>query len=223
MRRWHTFPLGYLALVMQLERPMPPAELADQIFGMRLMPSEDLKSWVWKTFIEEGGPLHNPDHMHLLDASIGFMWASSGFERAGKRVAGMAEDLRLGTMGHAWKRARTDQQFVEWFGDVPDFLITVDAFHWQECTDADACALIEHELFHIAHEHDEFGSPKYTKEGMPRLRLVSHDVEEFVGVVRRYGIGDPDSSLARMVIAAAEGPTLPAARISQACGNCVKA
>jgi hypothetical protein len=136
-------------------------------------------------------------------------------------VLATAEDLRLGVMGNAWKRARAEQQLAEWFGLVPDFMITVDAFHWAECADAEACALVEHELYHIAHKPDEFGNPSFTKEGAPRLAIVSHDVEEFVGVVRRYGVGDPDSSLARMILAAAQGPQVEPIRVAHACGTCL--
>lgn len=200
---------------------MPPRALVDELLGIRFAPAADLLAWVRSTFIEEGGALHNPDHAHLIDASIGMLWASSGFVRQGKRVLGMAEDLRLGVQGHAWRRARADQQLGEWFGWAPDFLITVDAFHWAECTDAEACALIEHELYHVAHKTDEFGQPAYSKDGQPKLGIAGHDVEEFVGVVRRYGVGDPDSSLARMIIAAAHGPQVEPIKIAHACGTCL--
>lgn len=47
--------------------------------------------------------------------------------------------------------------------------------------------LVEHELYHITQATDDFGAPKFNKEGQPVLKLRGHDVEEFVGVVRRYG------------------------------------
>jgi len=47
---------------------------------------------------------------------------------------------------------------------------------------------LEHELYHIVQSVDEFGAPKFNRDtGMPTLTLRGHDVEEFVGVVRRYG------------------------------------
>jgi hypothetical protein len=200
---------------------MPPASLVEQLLGIRFAPAPELAAWARGTFIAEGGALQNPDHSHLADASLGFLWASAGFMTKGKRVLGMAEDLRLGVQGHAWRRARAEQQFSEWFGMTPDFLITVDAFAWAEMEDAAACALLEHELYHVAHRVDEFGAPAYTKDGQPKLALHGHDVEEFVGVVRRYGVGDPDSSLGRMIIAAAHGPRVEPARIAHACGTCL--
>jgi Putative phage metallopeptidase len=202
-------------------RPMPPASVADELLGLIFAPAPELGAWVRAIFIDPAGALANTEHAHLQDASLGFLWASSGYVSKGRRVIGTAEDTSMAGMGSPWKRARVEQQLREWFGDPPRFLITVDAFFWRECGDAEACALVEHELYHCAHLLDEFGAPAYTKDGQPRLGIVGHDVEEFVGVVRRYGIGDADSSLARLVIAAANGPRVEKARITHACGACL--
>lgn len=201
---------------------MPPSAVADELLGLKFAPAPALAAWVAETFLQEGAPLHNPDHAHLIDASVGYLWASSGFVKQGRRVVGKAEDLRLGAQGDAWRKGRAEQQFTEWFGHVPDFLITIDGWHWRECGDADACALIEHELYHVAQKTDEFGAPAFTKDGRPKLGIRGHDVEEFVGVVRRYGVGDPDSSLARLVIAAARTDRrVDGAAIVHACGTCM--
>ena len=199
---------------------MPPASLADELFGLTFAPAPELLAWVRATFINPAGPLANPEHAHLQDASLGFLWASSGYVSKGRRVIGMADDADLSGMGSPWKKARVEQQLREWFGERPRFVITIDAFFWREAPDADACALVEHELYHVAHLADEFGQPAFTKDGQPKLGIRGHDVEEFVGVVRRYGVGDPDSSLARLVIAAAAGPRVDQARIRHACGLC---
>jgi hypothetical protein len=176
---------------------------------------------VRSTFLEERGDLHNPEHQHLADVSIGFLWAAQGLTKAGRRVIGLTEDLQVSMRGNAWQSGRATQQMREWFGAEPRFLITLDAQHCAECSDVEFCALVEHELFHCGHKRDEFGEPAYTKDGQPRLYLRGHDLEEFVGIVERYGVGNPDGPLARMVIAAAKGPQLHGYRIANACGTCM--
>jgi len=202
-------------------RPRPPASVLEGLFEDRFEPAHDVGAWVRSTFLEEGGDLHNPDHQHLTDVSVGFLWASQGLTKAGRRVIGLTEDLQASMRGNAWQAGRATQQMREWFGAEPRFVITLDAQHCAECTDVEFCALIEHELFHCGHKRDEFGELAYTKDGQPKLYMRPHDVEEFVGVVARYGVGDPGSNLAKMIIAAAKGPTVAPIRIAQACGTCM--
>lgn len=109
----------------------------------------------------------------------------------------------------------------EWFGRVPAYLITLDASYCRQCSDTDFCALVEHELYHIAQKRDAFGAPAFTKEGLPKLGIQGHDVEEFVGVVKRYGAGDPDGAIARLARAAANQPEVSRANIAGACGTCL--
>lgn len=206
-------------LIPASTRPLPPREVAEVDFRIRFWPAPELEKWVRETFISEGGPLHNPEHRHLDGASVRFLWASSGYNRQGRRILGRAEQVRI--MGEAWTKSRQEQQLVEWFGEVPDFLITLDGFYAAECSDAEFCALLEHELYHIAHALDEFGAPRFRKDGTPALAMRSHDVEEFVGVVARYGVGDAGSPLAQMIIAAAKGAQIAPIRIAQACGTCM--
>jgi hypothetical protein len=202
---------------------MPPDEFGEVHFEHRFAPALDLGAWVAATFIAKGGPLHNEDHAHLDEhATLGFMWASLGMRKHGRAVLGLTEDVVNSGKGNAWQRGRAEQQLTEWFGYLPRFLITIDAAFWTQATDADRCALVEHELYHCGHELDEFGEPKYGKDGAPKLAIRGHDVEEFVGVVRRYGLGDPDSSVARLVLAAADTASkIGAGRISAACGTCM--
>jgi hypothetical protein len=101
---------------------------------------------------------------------------------------------------------------------LPDHL---DARYCREADDAAFCALVEHECYHIGHKHDAFGDPEFTEEGMPKLRIRGHDVEEFVGVVRRYGVGDPEGTVAQLVSAANRKPEVSHLHISQACGTCL--
>lgn len=199
-------------------RPLPPADLVEHLFGVRMRPALEVEEWARATFLAEGGDLHNPEHQHLLDADVRFMWASDGYLKQGRRIVGLTEKLQI--MASPWAKARQEQQLCEWFGHVPEFLITLDALHCAQCDDLEFCALVEHELYHVGHQKDEFGAPAFTKEGKPRLGIRGHDVEEFVGVVSRYGVGSVDGNLAQMIMAAAKGPTVAPIRIAQACGTC---
>ena len=198
-------------------RPAPPdALLVPNLFYTALVPAPDVAAWVHDTILADTGRLLNPDHAHLLDADIGFLWASSAFTKRGRTVVGQAEQVMIRAGG--WQKARQEQQLREWFGHVPEFLITLAADYCAQCSDTEFCALIEHELYHIGQERDEFGAPKFTKDGMPRLAMRGHDVEEFVGVVQRYGAS---AQVARMVEAAKRPPAVSGASIAHACGTCL--
>lgn len=48
--------------------------------------------------------------------------------------------------------------------------------------------VVEHELYHAAQETDAFGAPKFNRSTGRRVFTIrGHELEEFVGVVRRYG------------------------------------
>lgn len=202
-----------------LARPLPPADLVESLFELTFRPAPEVEAWARRVFIDEGGDLHNPEHQHLVDADVRFMWASSGYVKHGRRVVGLAEKLQI--MASPFAKGRAEQQMREWFGHMPDFLITLDALHCAQCGDLEFCALVEHELYHVGHQKDEFGYPAFTKEGQPRLGIRGHDVEEFVGVVARYGVGDVEGNLAQMILAAAKGANVAPIRIAQACGTCL--
>lgn len=204
----------------RLCRPVPPADLmpdsAEDLSCIRLAPAPEIGAWIQNTILAEDGPLHNPDHAHLIDADIGFLWASSAFTKQGRTVAGQAEQVMFRAGG--WQKARQEQQMREWFGTIPSFLVTLAANYCAQCSDAEFCALVEHELFHIGQEKDAFGAPKFTKDGFPKLMLRGHDVNEFVGVVRRYGAS---ADVARMIKAAKQLPEVANIDIARACGTCL--
>ncbi len=97
-------------------------------------------------------------------------------------------------------------------------VITLAADYCSQCTDAELCALIEHELYHIAQKLDQYGAPKFTQDGLPSLTIRSHDVEEFVGVVRRYGASE---DVQQLIDAASRPPEVAKINISRACGTCL--
>ncbi|AOX08645.1 MULTISPECIES: putative metallopeptidase [Pseudomonas] len=196
-------------------RPNPPKDLLESVW-LTLRPAPEVWEWIQREILAGTGSIHNPEHAHLVDANIGVLWASSGFGKQGRVVFGQAEQLMFRAGG--WQKARQEQQMRDWFGEVPDYLITLAADYCVQCIDAEFCALVEHELYHIAQATDEHGAPKFTQEGLPKLQMRGHDVEEFVGVVRRYGAGE---DVQQLIEAASRPPEVAKINISRACGTCL--
>lgn len=182
-------------------------------------PAPDLAAWLAATFIIEGAPLENPDHAHLRAATLGCLWTTVENTRQQRRVVGMAElGEARGTMGK-WPKARADQQTARWFGQTPDFVLTFAAGYAAACDDASFCAVVEHELYHCGQDRDEFGLPKFRKSsGLPVFAIRGHDVEEFVGVAKRYGAAA--TGLTDLKDALNTKPTIAKALIAGACGTC---
>lgn len=196
-------------------RPAPPAEMVGHPY-LFLSPAKAVWEWIRSEILADTGSLYNEDHTHLIDANIGVLWASTGFAKQGRVVLGQAEQLMFRAGG--WQKARQEQQMRQWFGEEPTYLITLAADYCAQCTDAEFCALVEHELYHIAQATDEYGAPKFTQDGMPKLYLRGHDVEEFVGVVRRYGANE---GVQQLIDAASRPPEVAKINISRACGTCL--
>jgi hypothetical protein len=180
------------------------------------MPAPDVRAWALDTFVVDGAHLRNEDHQHLEFARIEFLWATYGFAKQGRIVLGQCEEITF--RAGPWQKGRQEQQMREWFGSVPDFVITLDATYSQKCSDAEFCALVEHELYHIGHKKDASGQPEFAKGGLPKLAMRGHDVEEFVGVVRRYGASH---DVQRLLDAAKKGPEVAKLDIARACGTCL--
>lgn len=198
---------------------MPPDELFSETrWFSPIAPADGVAEWVQQSFLEEGAPLFNAEHEHLFFADIAYLWAAVENTRQMRRVVGQCEEVMIRAGG--WQKARTEQQFYEWFGRVPKFLITLDANYARECGDLEWCALVEHELYHVG-QRQEFGEPAFTRDGLPKLGIRGHDVEEFVGIVRRYGIGAAAGDTAKLVEAAKRAPEIGQLNIAHACGTCL--
>lgn len=197
-------------------RPFPPAELVASDLPA-FVPAPEVGVWFAAHVLADDGYLHNPEHKHLREADIGYLWASAGFVKQGRTVLGTCEMVAFRAGG--WQKQRQEAQFLAWFGHVTQFLITLAGDYCAQCGDTEFTALLEHEHYHIAQKLDEFGSPAFTKEGAPKLAIRGHDVEEFVGVVRRYG---PSVDVRRLLDAAAGKPEVAAANIAASCGTCLE-
>lgn len=198
-----------------MSRPMPLAELIESLW-LTLRPAPEVWKWLQAEILADTGSIHNEDHARLIDADIQVMWASSCFEKQGRTVLGQAEQVAFHAGG--WQKARMEQQMRDWFGEVPAFIITLAADYCAQCSDAEFCALVEHELYHLAHATDKYGQPAFTQDGAPKIKLRGHDVEEFVGVVRRYGAS---TDVQQLINAASRPPEVANINISRACGTCL--
>ncbi len=202
-------------------RPLPPDEWNKsnhQLEHTDFKPAPEVWDWISNNILDPEGSIHNPDHEHLIgQTSIAVMWASEPFLKQGRLVLGQCEAVAFRAGG--WQKGRQERQMLDWFGCIPKFLITLAASYCHQCTDADFCALVEHELYHIGQALDEFGEPKFNRmTGQPVLTMCAHDVEEFVGVVQRYGASE---DVQKLVDAANNHPTVSRADIARSCGTCL--
>ena len=106
----------------RLSRPTSPQSLPSRAFEA----SPTAATWIRETFIRREALLYNPDHQHLEFAKIGVVWTGVLNNRQQRTVLATCETTQQ-VMGGAWKKARAEQQLEDWFGDLPDFLITLYA------------------------------------------------------------------------------------------------
>ena len=201
-------------------RPYPPEIVIEPYVGIDyFIPAPELDHFVRTTFLDCLSELYNEEHAHLGKAHLGWLWTNVPYVKQMRVVAGQAEKPMF--KGGAWQKHRQEMQFEEWFGGIPDFVITLDARYANEASDRDFCALLEHELYHCAQRRNKDGAPKFHEDtDRPVYGMRGHDVEEFVGVVRRYGMSQ---SVRDLVEAATDDDgRVEAADITLLCGNCGK-
>jgi hypothetical protein len=189
----------------------------DDLHGC-FIPAPDVGAWIRTSFLDPESPLYNVEHDHLNSADIGVLWTNVGNSRHMNAIAGTAEMPT--PQGGKWQKGRALYQLRRWFGAEPDFLITLSAEYAAEVSDVVFCALVEHELYHCAQRLDAFGIPMFTQEGRPKFGIRGHDVEEFVGIVRRYGAKAGAGDTEALVKAARRKPEIAAADIKALCGTC---
>ena len=203
--------------MFKLGRPRPPDTWANTVGDVyRFQPAPEIYDWLHETILNENSKVYNPDHEHLVGHSgVAFLWAESSFAKQGRFVHGQAELVAFRVSG--WQRDRQEAQIMGWFGELPKAIITLSAGYCRSCSDDDFCALVEHELYHLAHKQSYKG-PCYDDQGRAALSMRGHDVEEFLGVVERYGAS---REVQRMVDLANQGATLSRGSIAHACGTCL--
>ena len=207
--------------IEQIQIPNPPESLLTIDGGFdRFIPAPHINDFIEATILNEENELFNLEHIHLLQADIGFLWTNAKNVRRGRRIVGTAEMPIF--RGDGWQKARQEMQMIDWFGKTPEFVITLDASFCATCQPVEFLAVLEHELYHCGQAVDEFGLPRFSRTtGKPIYTSRPHDVEEFTGVVRRYGIGATGQDRVDFVSAALCEPEIGRAHIEQLCGNCV--
>ena len=209
----------------QQTRPFPPQTLIEQAEeqeAILLAPAPELKQWVTDNWLTLGGGFHNPDHDHIAEllhdneSFLAFAWASSACTVKKRMVLGQCEKVMFQQGG--WKKARQEQQMRDWFGFVPQYLITVDGLYSEQASDRDFCRLIEHELYHIGVERVDGEIIYSDSTGLPKHYLAGHDVEVFFGETKIWGA---DDNVKRLVEIEKNAPFVSESSIASCCGTCV--
>lgn len=197
-----------------------PLALRDPGEASQTLPAIGVGIFVEKALLSQESALFNVSHNHLGSANVGYLWTNHEAIRKGKQILGQAEMPSLWT-GSPWAKARQRQQLEEWFpGDPLDFLITLYAPYIAMSPAPNQLALLEHELYHCGQKVDQYECPMFSRDGRPIFELRGHDVEEFVGVTRRYGVGA--GRTLELAEALASGPELSLAAIDGICGSCTR-
>ena len=109
-----------------------------------------------------GGVLVRTIHSGLANAKIGYLFREKLKDRDRARLAQASRVS--GKLAH--------------YSEL-DLLVEVNWETWRFLTDEQRAALIDHELAHFTREEDSKGRTVY--------KIVSHDLEEFNAIVRRWG------------------------------------
>ncbi len=203
---------------MKIVAPEKLIETIQDIF----LPAPELEKFVQDHFLDEESKLYNEDHRHLRQARIAYLWTNVSNSRGGKTIAATAEIPRPPAIGGKWARAKWEFQMIEWFGHINfDFLITMNARIVHQSEPIINVATLDHELYHCGQKRDDFGAKVFAKKsGKPHYALLAHDVEEFVGIWRRYGHEAGAGDSIDLAAAAKRKPEIGKVDIRKLCGNC---
>jgi hypothetical protein len=184
------------------DKPIPPEHLHEP--GFNVEPAPEAAEWLKQMFVLDGAPLMNPDHEHMRKVDLVCLWTNVEFEDGGMPIVGMAEIVNVN--GKPWPRAEKTDHLCMLHGNIPQARIWLYAPAWATCSHWRACAVGEHELYHYAHKHDGEGDPMFDDLDRPVLTKRAHDVEEFVGVMVRYGVDNCAGRSRAFVEAALQKP-----------------
>ena len=121
------------------------------------------------------------DHEPLDGFRIVYLFIDKAPRSNGRTVLGTARVIT----GRAAFLSRRRGDEIDDFDDAKSYgLIEISHNTWLGLTDAQRVALVDHELCHF-HVH-------YPDEGPATLATNGHDVEEFVGIIRRHGLWKSD-------------------------------
>jgi hypothetical protein len=83
-----------------------------------------------------------------------------------------------------------------------DATITIDEKRWNELSEDEKDALIDHELYHLNVKRNERGDFDYDDLGRPKLTMVLHDAQIgiFKSIIERHGAAALDAQIAEKFI-----------------------
>jgi predicted metallopeptidase len=120
----------------------------------------------WAETVEElAKELIPKHHSHLVNCKIAYLYKNKEMKSKGRKVVATAE--KISAKNHKLSGYH--------------FLITVAYPTYNELSDAQKRAIIDHELEHCFVEDDE-------QTGEPKYKLLPHDVEEFGSIIMRHGL-----------------------------------
>jgi hypothetical protein len=127
--------------------------------------------------ISAGDPLYavlrsilDAHHPHLAEARVALGW----------RLEWQADRDGRVTLGMCRKASDLDRL-------LHDYVILLNRELWDDLTPKQQRAVIDHEATHAAVATGKDGKPRVTDDGRTVYRIRKHDLEEFRGIVERYG------------------------------------
>ena len=77
---------------------------------------------------------------------------------------------------------------------LSDVILLIDERGWQEWSEEQQTAILDHELFHLEVKHDKEGAIKFDDANRPKLRLKPHDWQMggFNVIAERHGTASPE-------------------------------
>ena len=172
-----------------LEFPEVPRYLLSGL-EPRFKPCREVGVWARRHLIDASSPIVNPEHAHLDKARILWLWASYTATAKGGAIGEAQLNL---AQSAAYSQGRSTAMLRDWNGGIhPDFIITLSAPWFAEADEVSKCAVIDHELFHCAQKRNKDGERAFDRlSDRPQWAIRHHDLEEFVGIARRYGAWSP--------------------------------
>lgn len=136
--------------------------------------------WRAKDVEEIAEKLIAEHHTHLADQRIHYLFREPTASSKGNVVLGKARKIG-GINAHLVGLVGRDH--LE--GPADFFVVEIAAVEWQELTEAQRIALVDHELCHFDVEEPE--DPDKDR----KLIVRGHDLEEFQVIVERHGLWRP--------------------------------
>ena len=113
------------------------------------------------------------EHAHLAQAVILYVFRDKASRNRGRAV-----------LGRARKVAGLNKFLIHDEDDLPLFVLEISKDTWEDLTEEQRRALVDHELCHLVVDTDD--------DGTLVARTRGHDLEEFIGVVDRHGLWKAD-------------------------------